>query len=229
MSRQILAGLAIVGLCFTALNSARSASAEGREPTVDERYRDANNQPAESASPRLIAPQQSKLAHELPAPAKNKVASAIAKAPVAFLGVTFGDNERAAIVRTVAAGSPAEQAGLQPNDLIETLQGKPIRTNDDVLDIVSKMRPGDVLDIGFSRRMTIRTQAPLASAPAVTAHTAGYAPQLPVSTYAAPEDPVPPKPNRDASNNQRRNDNQRNGNQSNENRGGFLGRLLRGR
>jgi membrane-associated protease RseP (regulator of RpoE activity) len=226
MNRQILAGITIVGLCFAATTSAQRASAQEREPTVDERYRDANNQPAEPVAPRLIAPQQSKLAHELPAPAKN----AKAKTPAAFLGVTFGDNERAPIVRTVAAGSPAEQAGLQPNDLIETLQGKPIRTNDDVLNIVSKMRPGDVLEIGFSRRMTIRTQAPLASAPAVTAHTAGYAPQLPVSTYAAPEDPAPPKQNRtEASNNQRRNDNQRNGNQSNDNRGGILGRLLRGR
>jgi membrane-associated protease RseP (regulator of RpoE activity) len=225
MNRQILAGIASVGLCFAATTSAQLALAEGREPTIDERYRDANAQPAEPATPRLIAPQRSKLAHELPPPAKK----ANTKAPAAFLGVTFGDNERAAIVRTVAAGSPAEQAGLQPNDLIETLQGKPIRTNDDVIDIVSKMRPGDVLDIGFSRRMTIRTQAPLASAPAATAHMAGYAPQLPVSTYAAPEDPVPQKQNRaETSNNQRRNEN-RNGNQSNENRGGILGRLLRGR
>jgi membrane-associated protease RseP (regulator of RpoE activity) len=227
MNRQILAGIASVGLCFAATASAQLASAQGREPTVDERYRDTNVQPVEQQVPRLIAPQQgqSRLAHELPAPAKN----AKAKTPAAFLGVTFGDNERAPIVRTVAAGSPAEQAGLQPNDLIETLQGKPIRTNDDVLNIVSKMRPGDVLEIGFSRRMTIRTQAPLASAPAMTAHTAGYAPQLPVSTYAAPEDPAPPKQSRiEAPNNQRRNDNQRNGNQSNE-RGGILGRLLRGR
>jgi membrane-associated protease RseP (regulator of RpoE activity) len=220
MSRHILAGIAIIGLFLVASNSQR-AVAEGREPTVDERYRDANPTPAEPVAPRLIAP-QSKLTHELPAPAKS------AKTPAAFLGVTFGDKDRAAIVRTVAAGSPAEQAGLQPNDLIETLQGKPIRTNDDVLNIVAKMRPGDVLEIGFSRRMTIRTQAPLASAPTATVHRAGYAPELPVSTYAAPEDPTPPRRN-DVSNNQRRNDNQRNGNQSNDNRGGFLGRLLRGR
>src|SRR5689334_7661920 len=137
MNKQILAGIAIVGLCFAASTAAQRASAQGREPTVDERYRDASAQPAEQQAPQLIAPQQpqSRLAHELPAPAKstNTIASANTKAPAAFLGVTFGDNERAPIVRTVAAGSPAEQAGLQPNDLIESLQGKPIHTNDDVL------------------------------------------------------------------------------------------------
>jgi membrane-associated protease RseP (regulator of RpoE activity) len=220
MSRQILAGIGVVGLLLVALNS-QQAVAEGREPTIDERYRDASATPVEPEAPRLIAP-QSKLAHELPGPAKS------AKTPAAFLGVTFGDKERAPIVRTVAAGSPAEQAGLQPNDLIETLQGKAVRTNQDVLDIVGKMRPGDVLDIGFSRRMTIRTQAPLASAPRATVHRAGYAPELPVSTYAAPEDPTPPRRN-DLSDNQRRNDNQRNGSRSNEGRGGLLGRFLRGR
>ena len=75
--------------------------------------------------------------------------------------------------------------------------------------------------------MTIRTHAPLASVPEVKTHTAGYSPELPVSTYAAPEDPTPRKQTqKDASNNQRRNDNQRKSNQSNDNRGGLLGRLL---
>src|SRR5690349_14572062 len=146
MSRQFLAGIAVVGLFLVASNSQQRAAAQGREPTVDERYRDSNTISPEAQAPRLIAP-QSQRARELPPPAKAANTSA------AFLGVIFGDNERAPIVRTVAAGSPAEQAGLQPNDLIETLQGKPIRTDQDVLDIVAKMRPGDVLDIGFSRRM----------------------------------------------------------------------------
>ena len=77
---------------------------------------------------------QSRLTHAKPAAVKS--------AATAYLGVTFSGNEREAIVRTVAPGSPADQAGLKPNDLIETLQGRRIRTNDDVLDIVSKMRPG---------------------------------------------------------------------------------------
>src|SRR6185436_8092253 len=106
---------------------------------------------ADTEMPQLIAP-QSKLTHGKPASSKASAA--------AYLGVTFAGDEQAAILRTVAPGSPAEQAGLRSDDLIETLQGRRIRNNQEVLDIVDKMRPGDVLDIGFTRRMNIRTQAP---------------------------------------------------------------------
>jgi hypothetical protein len=128
---------------------------------------------------------------------------------------------------------------LQPNDLIETLQGRQIRTNQELLDIVARMRPGDVLDIGFTRRMNIRTQAPLASAPAATPHSVSYPPDSPASTFAAPEDPqsaaeAMPQPKRnylvpqtrnESSNDQRRNDNEKS-NRSDENRRLF-GRGLR--
>jgi membrane-associated protease RseP (regulator of RpoE activity) len=207
-------------------SSQQAAIAQGsREPTVDDRYRDANSKAADRELPRLNAP-QSTLPHDLPAPAKNSSA--------AFLGVTFAGNERAAVVHTVAAGSPAEQAGLQPNDLIETLQGRRIRTNQDVLDIVARMRPGDVLEIEFSRRMNIRTQAPLASAPTPAPHSVGYPPELPLSTFAAPEDPIM-QTNRNSNwrdrNNpsagQRRDDSQKS-NQPDDNRP-LLDRLLRRR
>jgi hypothetical protein len=96
------------------------------------------------------------------------------------------------------------------------------------------MRPGDVLDIEFSRRMNIRTQAPLASAPALESHNVGYPPELPPSTFAAPEDPVLER-NRelnsrnryDTSDGQRRNDSQKN-NRPDDNRR-LLDRLLRRR
>jgi hypothetical protein len=117
---------------------------------------------------------------------------------------------------------------LQPNDLIETLQGRRIRTSQDVLDIVAKMRPGEVLDIGFTRRMSIRTQAPLAIMPTAAPHTVGYPPDLPERNMAAPEDPLDTRramPNRNESSTQRRNDNRRN-NPSDDNRRLF-GRGLR--
>jgi membrane-associated protease RseP (regulator of RpoE activity) len=216
-----------VGLLLAAtLGAQQLAVAQGpHEPTVDERYRDANSKAAEMESPRLNSP-QSKRANEKPTANKSSTA--------AYLGVTFAGDERAAIIRSIAPESPAEQAGLQPNDLIETLQGRRIRTNQDVLDIVAKMRPGDVLDIGFTRRMSIRAQAPLASAPAATPQSVGYPPDSPMSIMPAPEDPTT-QTNRnsnwwnqnDSSNGRRRNDNQ-NGNQSDDNRR-LLDRLLRRR
>jgi|tagenome__1003787_1003787.scaffolds.fasta_scaffold20768675_2 membrane-associated protease RseP (regulator of RpoE activity) len=216
---------AVVGLFLLGANSRQSAIAQGsREPTIDDRYQDADRNSPDASVPRLNAPQRNS-PHDLPAPAKNS--------SVPFLGVTFAGNQREAVVRSVAAGSPAEQAGLQPNDTIETLQGRRVRTNQDVLDIVGRMRPGDVLDIEFSRKMNIRTQAPLASAPTPGPHDVGYPPELP-SIFAAPEDPLW-RTNRNSSSqdrydrasDQRRSDSQKS-NQPDEGRR-FLDRLLRRR
>jgi membrane-associated protease RseP (regulator of RpoE activity) len=216
----------VVGLLLLTASSRQQAIAQApREPTIDDRYRDVDGHSPDTSFPRLNPPQPNST-HDLPAPAKNS--------STPFLGVTFAGNERAAVVRRVAAGSPAEQAGLQPNDLIETLQGRRVRTSDDVLDIIGRMRPGDVLEIEFSRRMNIRTQAPLASAPPPGPHRVGYPPELPPSTFAAPEDPIM-QSNRnsryqdrnDSANGQRRDDDQKS-NQPEENRR-FLDRLLRRR
>jgi predicted metalloprotease with PDZ domain len=218
MRSGFLAGGVVAGLLFAVAAEQQVAVAQSREPTIDERFRDANSNPAEAELPQLNAP-QSKLA---PAKAPAKKSSA------AYLGVTFAGDERLALVRSVAPGSPADQAGLQPNDLIETLQGRRIRTSQDVLDIVAKMRPGEVLDIGFTRRMSIRTQAPLAIMPTAAPHTVGYPPDLPERNMAAPEDPLDTRramQNRNEYSNQRRNDNRRN-NPSDDNRRLF-GRGLR--
>lgn len=221
MRIEFLGSLVVVGLLLGMLGAQQLVVAQGsREPTVDERYRDTNSQAAEAELPQLNAP-QSKLTPPKVAAGKNSAA--------AYLGVTFAGDERAAIVRNVAPGSPAEQAGLQANDLIETLQGRRIRTNQEVLDIVAKMRPGDVLDIGFTRRMNIRTQAPLASVPTATPHSVGYPPESRESNMSAPEDPLDAEQratrNRNESSTQRGNDNQKS-NSPGENRRLF-GRGLR--
>jgi membrane-associated protease RseP (regulator of RpoE activity) len=194
------------------------------EPTIDERFRDENVKPAKAEVPQLNPPQnpQARLKQDKPTTAKGS--------PGAYLGVTFSNKVPEAIVRTVAPGSPAEQAGLQPNDLIETLQGRRIRTSDDVPNIVAKMQPGDILNIGVTRRMNIRTQAPLAALPSATPHSVGYSPASPASDEAAPEDPLDtrqrtPQNRNQSSTGQRRNDNSKN-NQSDENRRLF-GRGLR--
>jgi membrane-associated protease RseP (regulator of RpoE activity) len=233
MRREFLARVAVIGLLSVMLESQGLVLAQAvHEPTIDDRFRDENVKSADAEMPRLDPPQnsQSRLTHAKPGTVKSST--------TAYLGVTFSGNERDAIVRTVAPGSPADQAGLKPNDLIETLQGRRIRTNDDVLDIVSKMRPGDVLDIGFTRRMNIRTQAPLAVLPATTERSVGYPPEEQPTDIAAPEDPEDvrqmtppssrastPQNRNDASNTQRRNDNSKS-NQSDENRR-LLGRGLR--
>jgi membrane-associated protease RseP (regulator of RpoE activity) len=78
----------------------------------------------------------------------------------AWLGVTFDPEVRNfALVRSVAADSPAERAGLVAGDVIELLNGRQVSSYEDVLSAIRWMRPGDSLDIEVTRR--IRTQVVL--------------------------------------------------------------------
>src|SRR6478609_10862482 len=106
MKKEFLACVVVVGLlCMMVGSKGRTFAQAVHEPTIDERFRDDNVQPAAAELPQLQPPQNSpsRLAHAKAGAAKN--------APTAYLGVTFGDGLDA-IVRTVAPGSPAEQAGL---------------------------------------------------------------------------------------------------------------------
>jgi membrane-associated protease RseP (regulator of RpoE activity) len=82
------------------------------------------------------------------------------------LGLTFEPRVgRAAVVRSVAPGGPAHHAGLQPGDTIEAINGNRVRSPHDVPEMVDALRPGDVIDIDFSRRISGQTQAVLEGVP----------------------------------------------------------------
>jgi membrane-associated protease RseP (regulator of RpoE activity) len=219
----------VVGLLLAMTGVQVAVAQASREPTLDDRYRDADSERADMELPRLNAP-QSRLTDETPGDRRNSTEG--------YLGAIFAASDRMPIVRSIAPGSPAEQAGLQADDEIDTLQGRRVRTKQEVFDILSRMRPGDVLDIGFIRRMSIRTQAPLASAPPTTPQSVGYAPDLPASSMAAPEDPqaVPRSSrylmpqNRDQPSTRQRRIDDENSSQSNERRRLLpFGRVLRRR
>jgi hypothetical protein len=142
------------------------------EPTVDESYLE---------EPRTTEPGQ------LPAPedAPQLTGPALTTSSPAYLGVTFDPSFRnAAVVRSVHPGSPAEQAGLQSGDIIEALNGLTISSNQDVIDIVSTLRAGDVVNIDYSRRLIARTQAALGR-PTTEQRSAGYPPQSDADGYNA--------------------------------------------
>jgi serine protease Do len=72
---------------------------------------------------------------------------------VGFLGVQLqaldanmrsqlGCQGQGAVVMSVVGASPADQAGLQPGDVIQSINGKVIRTPGDVSAIVRKLAPG---------------------------------------------------------------------------------------
>jgi S1-C subfamily serine protease len=83
-----------------------------------------------------------------------------------YLGVSFDANARnAAIVSVVAPNSPAEHAGLRQGDMIVALNGQPVDSYQQAIEVIASMRPGDRLGIDFARRQEDKTQAVLASKP----------------------------------------------------------------
>jgi hypothetical protein len=70
------------------------------------------------------------------------------------------------VIATVAPGGPADQAGLEPGDVIAEIDGKPIRASGDVEKAVAGLHAGDSIEIQVSRGSTIyTTRATLASRP----------------------------------------------------------------
>ena len=95
----------------------------------------------------------------------------------AYLGLTLDPRFRnEAIAQVVAPGSPAEQAGLQPGDTVEAINGRRVSSYDDVLNFIDAMQPGDRVEIDYSRRIRVRTQAVLDGRPAERRPTARFTP-----------------------------------------------------
>jgi S1-C subfamily serine protease len=57
------------------------------------------------------------------------------------LGGAYTDQGGVA-VREVVSGSPADSAGIEPGDVIQTINGKPVNTPEDLASTVSAMKPG---------------------------------------------------------------------------------------
>jgi PDZ domain-containing protein len=78
------------------------------------------------------------------------------------LGITMDERGNAVFVRSVIAGSPADQAGLRPGDMIIAINGELISSADQVTQIVAEHRPGDELNIETDRNgRELRTAAVL--------------------------------------------------------------------
>src|SRR6187401_906035 len=111
MRREFLVRVVVFGLLLGVSGTRGLVLAQAvHEPTIDDRFRDENVKPANAEVPQLNPPQnqQSRLKQDKPTVVKSSSG--------AYLGVTFSGDEQEAIIRTVAPGSPAEQAGLKPND-----------------------------------------------------------------------------------------------------------------
>ena len=74
---------------------------------------------------------------------------------------------KGALVAEVVAGSPAEKAGLKPNDIITGVEDKEINTSEDLLSAIQSSKAGNQVKITYFRGSEQKTtQATLVEAPA---------------------------------------------------------------
>jgi S1-C subfamily serine protease len=69
----------------------------------------------------------------------------------AFLGVSLEEVDGDVVIREVVAGSAAEEAGLQVDDVITAVNGEEVSGVNDVADAVGALAPGDRVTIDYSR------------------------------------------------------------------------------
>jgi S1-C subfamily serine protease len=67
------------------------------------------------------------------------------------------ERDHGALVRSLTPGSPAENAGLRPGDVITRLGDDEIETSDDLVASVRSHRPGDTVEVAFDRQGDERT------------------------------------------------------------------------
>ncbi|MEX2212765.1 MAG: PDZ domain-containing protein [Phycisphaeraceae bacterium] len=74
----------------------------------------------------------------------------------AFLGVGTlpADDGPGLRVHTVLTGGAAEKAGLQVNDVIYQIDGKPVNEFDDLVKSIAKKTPGDAIEIDYFSSLT---------------------------------------------------------------------------
>lgn len=87
-----------------------------------------------------------------------------------WTGLTIDPLAAGAVIEKVAASSPAVEAGLQPGDIIESVEGKPLRSGLDWLLALFGQNPAQPLALVVQRQgMKLEKSLPLASYPVPTA------------------------------------------------------------
>src|SRR5215207_1542336 len=91
----------------------------------------------------------------------------------AYLGVQGAPSPDGMRVEHVLGGSPAAQAGVRPGDTLERLEGRAVRTMNDVSAILAQHKPGDVLQVEVrTGGLTRGLKATLADRPATSGGSA---------------------------------------------------------
>ena len=77
-----------------------------------------------------------------------QVSTVFSKSAAEALGVTDG---RGALINSVAAGGPADRAGLQPGDVVVEWNGRPVQDNEELVSMVVGTKPGTTVPVTIVR------------------------------------------------------------------------------
>jgi membrane-associated protease RseP (regulator of RpoE activity) len=110
----------------------------------------ANEEPELSQEP-VVSEVAAEAAEPAPITAPEKAAPAPA-APKPWLGIVPRENADGVFVDLVQPDTTAEKLGLERNDRLLKLAGKPVRSVRDLSRTLSKMKVGDTLQVTFSRK-----------------------------------------------------------------------------
>jgi hypothetical protein len=113
-----------------------------------------------------------------------------------FLGIVGDDDPRGVRILSVRTGGPAEAAGIQPGDVITSIQGRPVRNMDTLSAILQTKKPGQQLPVELlrgGRRVAIAVTLGTRSnpAPLLAAEPDAPPPEPEAETF-----PLPPPRNR---------------------------------
>ncbi len=63
----------------------------------------------------------------------------------------YGSGKGGVIIASVTPGGPAQKAGLQPQDVITSVDGRPVKDGDALVGIISPRKPGSTVRLGYLR------------------------------------------------------------------------------
>jgi serine protease Do len=67
------------------------------------------------------------------------------------VGRVYGFAQGGVLVSTVTPNGPAQKAGVQSNDVITSVDGKPVKDGDELVNIISDKQPGSTVRLGIMR------------------------------------------------------------------------------
>ncbi len=129
------------GIYYDAVIVRRAKLFEQLFPWIHEGY---SLVPARSVNPPGVSDSQRRVEDLREMARSQDVAAAVA---LRYLGYHVVLDPTGTLINAVAAGSPAERAGLQPTETIVAVGGKKVRTTADLRRLMSAHKPGDTVEL----------------------------------------------------------------------------------